>query len=92
MRTQETQSPGFRELQAAVEDWRRRGHTQDPRRALLEGYEKLGFADIEAFYGAQIKGRPITIVVVADPRRIDTDALRPYGKLVKVTERQIFPR
>ena len=91
-RSLESTSPGFRELQAMIERWQHVGYDADPRAWLLADYAKLSFDDIIAFHEAQIAGRPVTLVVVGDPRRIDVDALARWGELVKVDERDIFAR
>ncbi|MFO7562098.1 MAG: insulinase family protein [Enhygromyxa sp.] len=88
----ETDSPGFRELQGTIEHWRRLGYGEDPRRWLVEDYGKLDFADIEAFYAAQVAGRPVILLVVGDPRQIDMDELARYGEVVEVAEREVLPR
>ncbi|PRQ09379.1 M16 family metallopeptidase [Enhygromyxa salina] len=88
----ETQSPGFRELQRTLVEWRRRGYEADPREWLLKEYAQLSFADIEAFHAAQVADRPVMLLVVGDPRRVDTRDLERYGEVVEVHERQLFAR
>ena len=86
----ETRSPGFRELQGRIASWQRSGYTDDPRRALVDGYAALDFADVEAFHTAQIEGRPLILLVVADPSRVDARALARYGEVVELSERDVF--
>ncbi len=88
----EARSPGFRQVQATVDRWRRLGYDDDPRRALLDGYARLSFADIEAFHAAQVADRPVILLVVGDPRRIDVAELERYGDVVRVSERDLFAR
>jgi hypothetical protein len=90
MRSQETDSPSFRQLQARLRDWQRRGHTGDPRRDLLPAYAALEFDDIVAFYRRHIAGRPLAIMIVGDPRKAPPERLRKYGKLVQLRERQLY--
>ncbi len=90
MRSQETASPAFRELQHTVRSWERLGYEDDPRRALLPAYEKLGFADIERFWRAHVAGRPIAIIVVGDPRKVTRAQLAKYGKVVRVREGALY--
>lgn len=88
----ESRSPGFRELQDTIAYWRKLGHTDDPRRPLLDGYASTDFADIQAFHAAQIAGRPVILVVVGDPRQVDKSELARWGEVVELREQQVFPR
>jgi predicted Zn-dependent peptidase len=92
MRSQETQSPAFRDLQDSVRSWQRLGHTDDPRRALLPAYAELDFADIERFWRAHVEGRPIAIMVVGDPRKVKRSTLEKYGRVVRVREGALYRR
>jgi predicted Zn-dependent peptidase len=88
----ESGSPGFRELQRMIAHWQKLGYTEDPRRSLLDAYPQTKFADIEAFHAAQIAGRPVILVVVGDPRKVDKAELERWGKVVELREQQVFPR
>jgi predicted Zn-dependent peptidase len=90
IRSQETSTPGFRELQSVVEFWTRLGYRADPRKFLLPAYEELTFEDIDTFYSQQVRGRPVTLMVVGDPRSFDADGLSEYGRVIKVKERQLY--
>jgi predicted Zn-dependent peptidase len=86
----ETGSPGARELQTRIEEWRWSGHAHDPRRELLERYRTLAVDDLEQFFAARLAGRPIAIMVVGDPRRVDRRRLARLGKLRVVHERDLL--
>ncbi|WP_146661034.1 M16 family metallopeptidase [Enhygromyxa salina] len=88
----ETRSPGFRELHSTLAGWRRLGYADDPGKWLIEEYAQLNFADIEAFHAAQVADRPVMLLVVGDPRRVDVRELERYGEVVKVRENQLFAR
>ena len=90
IRGQETESPAFRAVQDKLREWRRRGHHEDPRRALLPAYAALDFDDIVAFYRRHVAGRPLAIMVVGDPRKADPAKLRKYGRVVRLRERQLY--
>jgi zinc protease len=92
LRGLEVSSPGFRELQGTIERWRRQGYQDDPRKARVEEYASLDFADIQAFHAAQVADRPVILLVVGDPRRVDIDELERYGEVVEVSEREVFAR
>lgn len=91
IRSQETQTPGFRALQDRIEQWRWLGYTEDPRQRLLPAYAALAFEDIEHVVERQIAGRPMTLIVVGDPRRFDAKALEKYGDVVKLRPKDVLP-
>jgi zinc protease len=88
----ESGSPGFRDLQGMIAYWRKLGHTEDPRRSLLGAYPQTEFADIEAFHAAQMAGRPVILLVVGDPRKVDEAELARWGEVVEIREQQVFAR
>jgi zinc protease len=90
LRSQETESPSFRELQDAIDEWQQLGYTGDPRRELLPAYGDLEFADIVDFYRRHVAGRPLAIMVVGDPRKVKPARLRNYGKLVRLREGKLY--
>ncbi len=91
-RAQEAAYPGFRELQEEIERWRWQGHAGDPRRALLAAVDDLTFAELRRFHGAHVAGRPVTVMVVADPRRVAHRALAHHGDVEVLREGQLFAR
>jgi zinc protease len=90
VRSSETESPAFRELQDKLRKWRRLGHAGDPRETLVPAYGHLEFADIVDFYRRHVAGRPLAIMVVGDPRKTRPRDLRKYGKLVRLREGQLY--
>ena len=90
LRSQETASPSFRELQDQIDEWRWRGYAGDPRRWLIPAYDKLTFEDIAAFYKQQIADRPVAIMVVGDPRKVKPRRLKKYGRFVRVREGSLY--
>mgnify|MGYP002814689950 CR=1 FL=1 len=91
--TLHSSSPGPLARRAeVVADWRQRGYQDDPRPARLQAYGELGFDDIERFYAQSVKGKPVSIVVVGDPRKVDRKKLEAYGPVVDVSVRDILSR
>ncbi len=84
--------PGFRDLQKAAEDWRLKGFSGDPRRTLLPAYERMSFEDLRRFHGAHIANRPLTLMVVGDPRSFEIEELRRFGEVEYVQKSEIFAR
>lgn len=92
VRSQETASPSFRDVPVAVEQWRARGYGEDPRRWLMPAYEGLDFEEIAEFYEAHVKGRPVAIMVVGDPRKVKVGELRKYGEVKRVREGALYSK
>ncbi|MCA9638026.1 MAG: insulinase family protein, partial [Myxococcales bacterium] len=92
LRSTEAAYPGFRQLQETVEAWRLLGFGEDPRRGLMEGLEELDFAAIRRFHAAHVAGRPLTVMIVGDPRRFDADSLERFGEVEVVSLRDLFAR
>ena len=63
----------------------RSGHRQNEKKI-----ETLKFEDIIDFYNENIKGKPVVIAIVGNPKDFDTKALEKYGKVVKVSESKLF--
>lgn len=90
LRAQETQTPTFRELQEDVETWKLEGYRGDPRASLSEAYRGLRYEDVEAFHAAHVEGRPVSIFIVGDPRRLRRKDLARYGDVVVLDEHALF--
>lgn len=92
VRSQETDSPSFRDLQDRIDHWIRLGETDDPRRRALPAYQALDLEDIVAFYRDHLAGRPVAIMVVGDPRKVKPSTLRKYGEVVRLRKGQLYSR
>ena len=90
VRSQETDSPSFRELQDQIEHWQFTGEREDPRKHRIPAYRELEFDDIAAFYRAHVAGKPLAIMVVGDPRKVKPKDLKKYGKLVRLREWKLY--
>jgi zinc protease len=88
--TLETEAPDFRHVQQRLETWTRAGYTGDPRPELLAGYQALRFEDVQRLFEAQIQGKPVIVMIVGDPKRVDTKRLSKWGRVVKVKASDVF--
>lgn len=89
-RSQETADPEFRELPQAVQAWAWRGYATDPRRLRMRQYAGLRWEDLQGFWERRVKGRPLVLMVVGDPKRIDEDVLERYGPVTRVSEGTLY--
>ena len=84
------EKPNFRNASQVYESWKRRGYTQSPAKTSMDAIDNMTFEDIVKFYEENIKGRPIAIAIVGDPKKIDEKALSKYGKVTKLSTSRLF--
>ena len=72
----QTAKPSMRNKAMTFEYWQRLGYTDDPARVNAAAIDALTFNDIEQFYKANIQGKPVTIILMGDPKKIDKKAIQ----------------
>ena len=71
--------------------WQEIGYEIDPAQYNMERINSLTFDDIMRFYKDNIQGKPVTIMIVGDPKLINQKQLQQhYGKLIKVSANRLF--
>lgn len=86
-----TNKPSFRQKGQAFDRWQKLGYTDDPARVNMSKIEALTFDDIVKFYNENIKGKPITVVIMADKSKINLKQLETnQGKIINVNNSKIF--
>ena len=88
----QTANPLMRNKAATFEAWQRLGYKDDPAKVNAAALDALSFSDIEKFYDENIKGKPVTIILMGDPKKIDTKAIEAKVgcKVTKVTTGKLF--
>jgi predicted Zn-dependent peptidase len=84
------EKPHYRNASQTYEDWKLRGYTKSPAETNQAAIDALTFEDIVKFYDDHIKGRPIAIAIVGNPKKIDEKALAKYGKVTKLSSSKVF--
>ncbi len=83
--------PSMRGKSQTFEYWRRMGYNDDPAKVNLPKIENLTYQQIQKYYEDNIKGRPVTIIIIGDPKMINQKQLEEkYGDLVKVSNGKLF--
>ena len=83
--------PTFRSKSQVMTDWMRLGYQIDPATLQIRQVQKLKFEDIVRFYEAHVKGQPVKILIVGDPKLIDQKALKArFGKVNKLNSDKLF--
>ncbi len=88
----QTAKPSMRGKASTFEYWQRLGYKEDPAKVNAEAIDNLTFDQIEKFYEENIKGKPITIILMGDPKKIDLKAIQTKVgcKVTKLSPAKIF--
>jgi predicted Zn-dependent peptidase len=88
----QTAKPSMRRKGAAFEAWQRVGYTDDPAKINAAAIDAITFADIENFYKQNIQGKPVTIILMGDPKKINLKAIEAKVgcKVTKITPAKLF--
>ena len=88
----QTAKPSMRSKAATFEAWQRLGYNDDPAKVNSAAIDAITFNDIEKFYEENIKSKPITIILMGDPKKIDLKAIQAKTgcKVTKLTPAKLF--
>ena len=88
-----TTKPTFRTKSQTFDSWKQLGYTDDPAKVNMSKINSLTFDQIQNFYEKNIKGKPITIVIMGDPKLINTKQIETnHGKLTKLSTSRLFSK
>lgn len=83
--------PTFRSKTRTYDYWKEMGYSVDPALYNKEAIDNLTFDQIKQFYKEYVQGKPMTIILVGDPKLINQKALQAkYGKFVKPSKAKLF--
>lgn len=85
-----TTHPDFRDKAQYFEQYKRVGYTQDPAVENIPKIDALTFDDIMKYYKENIKDKPIAIGIMGNPKDINVEELKKFGKVVRLTEKKLF--
>ena len=88
----QTAKPSMRGKASTFAFWKQLGYNDDPARVNADKINNLTFADIEKFYKDNIQGKPVTIVLMGDPKKINLKELEATlgCKVTKLSVTKIF--
>ena len=88
----QTAKPSMRDKAIAFEQWQWLGYTDDPSKVNAAAIDALTFNDIQKFYEDNIKGKPVTIILIGDPKKIDLKAIQTKlgCKVTKLSPAKLF--
>ncbi len=88
----QTAKPSMRGKASTFEYWQRLGYKDDPAKVNAAAIDNLTFEDIEKFYEANIKGKPVTVILMGDPKKINLKEIEAKMgcKVTKLSPAKIF--
>ncbi len=88
----QTAKPSMRGMASTFEYWQRLGYKDDPAKVNAAAIDNLTFEDIEKFYEANIKGKPVTVILMGDPKKINLKEIEAKMgcKVTKLSPAKIF--
>lgn len=88
----QTAKPSMRGKASTFEAWKRLGYNDDPAKVNAEKIDNLTYEQIEVFYKENIQGKPITIILMGDPKKIDLKAIQTKMgcKVTKLSPARLF--
>ena len=88
----QTAKPSMRSKAATFEYWQRIGYSDDPARVNAEKIDAITFNDINSFYKENIQSKPVTIILMGDPKKIDLKAIQAKVgcKVTKLSPSKLF--
>jgi predicted Zn-dependent peptidase len=85
-------NPHFRDISESIEDWKRRGYTNNPADDKIKVYEDMKFDDIVKFYKENIKDKPYVTIIVGDKKKVDMKKLSEYGEVKILKLKNIYKK
>jgi predicted Zn-dependent peptidase len=82
--------PDARNKSFYYEQYRKLGYTQDPAKETVEKIKNITFEQFIKYYKDNIREKNIAIAVFGDPKDINLDALKQFGKFVRIDEKNLF--
>lgn len=85
-----TEQPSFRNMSLVFEEWKRLGYTQSPDLVQKPQIEQFNMQQLIAFYQKELKGKPMAIAIIGDPKSIDAKLLKEFGEVKKISSSRLF--
>lgn len=90
MQSIHTQNVGFRSKSQTVSSWKFQGYTSDPRAYRMDVFNNLQFTDVVSMYNKFVKDRAIVITISGNMKLVNMEELTKFGKIVKISDKQIL--
>lgn len=84
--------PGFRNISSRYVYDKMLGWDENPLSTKSRQYTELEFRDIVLVWNAYLKTKPMTIMIVADKKRVDVKNLTKYGKIRTIKLKNLYTK
>ncbi len=84
------EQPSFRSISRVYENWKRMGYSAPRAQVIVPKINEMNFQDVVDFYETNLKGKPVVIGIVGNPKEIDFKALEKFGKVKRISNRDVF--
>jgi predicted Zn-dependent peptidase len=86
-----SEKPSFRNRSQQFADWKQLGYSEDPAKVNADKIDAINFDDVRRFYEKHVKGKPVSVIIMGDPKMINQKQLQStYGKLTKMSTNKLF--
>lgn len=85
-----SEQPNFRSESQYYEVLKRMGYSEPPANIIVPEIDKMTFDDIVSFYTTYLKGKPMAIGIIGNPKMIDLKALERFGKVERLNVSRLF--
>ena len=82
--------PSFRGVASSVHNYEIQGYTEDPDKAILENLGDVTLESLKAYYDKFVKTANRSIIIVGDRTKLPMDKIAEYGKIVELTQKDIY--
>lgn len=86
----QTSNPGARSLPFAKDAYKLLGFEGEPMDEMIKQIESLTMDDIMKFYEENIKGKPVVIGIMGNPKDFNVNDLAKFGKVNRIGPKQIY--
>ena len=82
--------PSFRNVAPAIHSCEVQGYTQDPNKSIVDNLSDVTLDQMKAYYDKAVLSAPRCLVIVGDKTTLPMDKIAEYGKLVELTQKDIY--
>jgi predicted Zn-dependent peptidase len=86
----QTSAPNARNLPFSKDYYKLLGFEGEPMDEMIKQIESLTMDDIMKFYDENIKGKPVVIGIMGNPKDFNVNDLSKFGKVNRIGPKQVY--